>query len=67
MWAKTVGLPATINLELLPFYAYTPFPALLPLLKCILQVVFSEGAQHRLLFALDHLCCVKMTAYQLYL
>jgi hypothetical protein len=29
--------------------------------------VFSEGVQHRQRFCLDHLNCVKMAAFQLYL
>jgi hypothetical protein len=40
--------------------AYAPFPALLPFFKCILEVVFCEGVQHRLRFCLDHLSCVEM-------
>jgi hypothetical protein len=35
--------------------------------KCILNVVFCEGGQHRLRFCLDHLGCVKMAALQFYL
>jgi hypothetical protein len=33
----------------------------------ILEVVFSEGVQHRLRFGLDHLIGVKMAAFQFYL
>jgi hypothetical protein len=36
------------------------------LFKCILEVVFCEGVQHRLRFCLDHLSCVKMAAFQFY-
>jgi hypothetical protein len=44
----------------------TPFSALLPFFKCILEVVFCEGVQHHLRFYLDHLSCVKMAAFQFY-
>jgi hypothetical protein len=60
----TLGLLATITFEVVPFRAYAPFPALLPFLKCILDVVFREGIRHRLRFCLDHLNCVKMAAFQ---
>jgi hypothetical protein len=36
-----------------------PFPALLPLFQCMLEVVFWEGVQHRLRFFLDHLIVSK--------
>jgi hypothetical protein len=36
-------------------------------LKCILEVVFCEGVQHRLQFCLYHLNYVKMAAFQFYL
>jgi hypothetical protein len=39
-----------------------PFPALLTFLKCILEVVFFEGVQHRLRLRLDHVSYVKMAA-----
>jgi hypothetical protein len=42
----TLGLlaaAATITLEVVSFRAYSPFPALLPFFKCILEVVFCEG------------------------
>jgi hypothetical protein len=35
--------------------------------KCILEVVFCEGVQHRLPFCLHHLSSVKMAASQFYL
>jgi hypothetical protein len=38
----TLGLLATINFEVVPFRAYTPFPALLPFFKCILEVMFCS-------------------------
>jgi hypothetical protein len=63
----TLGLLANITLEVAPFCAYASFPALLPILKCILEVVFCEGVQHRLQFCLDDLSCVKMAAVQFYL
>jgi hypothetical protein len=63
----TLGLLATITLDLDTFRAYAPFPVLLPFLKCILEVMFCEGVQHRLRFCLDHLNCVKMGVFQFYL
>jgi hypothetical protein len=63
----TLGLVATITLEVLSFRAYAPFPAILPFFKCILDVVFCEGVQHHLRFCLDHLNCVKMADFQFYL
>jgi hypothetical protein len=41
---------------------YAPFPVLLPLSKCILEVVFYEGVRHCLKFCLDRLICVKKVA-----
>jgi hypothetical protein len=38
----TLGLLATITLEVDPFLVYAQFPALLPFLKCILEVMFCE-------------------------
>jgi hypothetical protein len=35
----------------------------MPFFKCIFEVMFSEGAQHRLQFCLDRLICVKMLAF----
>jgi hypothetical protein len=62
-----MGLLANITLEVVPFRSYAPFPALLSLFKCILEVVFCEGVQHRLRLCLDHLNCVKMAAFQFHL
>jgi hypothetical protein len=39
----------------------------LPFFKCILEVVFCEGVQHRLQVCLDHLSCIEVTAFQFYL
>jgi hypothetical protein len=36
----TLGLLATITLEVAPYQVCAPFPALLPVFKCILEVVF---------------------------
>jgi hypothetical protein len=47
----SLGLLATVNLEVVPFCPYAPFPVLLPFLKCILEDVFCEGVQHCLQFA----------------
>jgi hypothetical protein len=63
----TLGLLATITLEVVPFRAYAPFPALLSFFKCNLEVVFCEGVQYRLRFYLDRHNCVKMAAFQFYL
>jgi hypothetical protein len=64
MWSElTLGLPATIALEIVPFRAYAPLPALLPFFKCILEVMFCEDVQDRMRFCLDHLSCVKMAAF----
>jgi hypothetical protein len=63
----TLGLLATIALEIVPFLTYAPFPALLPFFKCILEVVFCEGVQHRLRFCLLHLGSIKMAAFHFYL
>jgi hypothetical protein len=54
----TLGLLATI--DLVPFCIYAPFPALLPFSKCMLEIMFCVGVQHRLRFCLHHLNCVKM-------
>jgi hypothetical protein len=48
----TLSLLPTVTLEVVPLRTYAPFPALLPLFKCILQVLFCEGVQHRLRFCL---------------
>jgi hypothetical protein len=36
----TLGLLATITLEIVPFCAYALIPVLLPFFKCILEVMF---------------------------
>jgi hypothetical protein len=59
-----LGLPATITIEVVPFRAYAPIPAFLPIFKCILQVAICVSVQHRLRFCLD---CVKMAIFQFYL
>jgi hypothetical protein len=63
----TLGLLSTITLEAVPFCTCSPFPALLPFLKCTLEIVFCEDVQHRLRFCLNRLNCVKMAASQSYL
>jgi hypothetical protein len=63
----TLGLVATITLEVVLFHMYALFPALLPFFKCILEVLFSEGIEHRLQFCLDHLNYVKKVAFQFFL
>jgi hypothetical protein len=63
----TLGLLSTFTLEVVPFRAYAPFPVLSQIFKCILEVVFCEGVQHRLRFCLEHLNCVKMEDFQFYL
>jgi hypothetical protein len=69
IWSETNFGPIAppITLKVAPFRAYAPFPALLLFLKCILEVVFCEGVQHRPRFCLDHHICVKMAAFQFYL
>jgi hypothetical protein len=68
IWSKlTLGVLATIALEVVPFRAYVPIPALLKLFKCILEGVLCERVQHCLSLCLDHLNCVKMTAFPFYL
>jgi hypothetical protein len=62
----TLGLLGTITLEVVSFRAYSPFPVLLPFLIASWKLCFW-GVQHRLWFYLDHLNCVKMAAFQLYL
>jgi hypothetical protein len=61
----TLGLLATINLEVVPFLTYAPFPVLLSFSKFILEVVFCEDVQHRL--CLDNLNRVKIATFQFYL
>jgi hypothetical protein len=66
IWSKlTFGLLATITLEIVSFHAYALFPVLLLFLKCMLEVVISEGVQYCLQLCLEHLKCVKMAAFQL--
>jgi hypothetical protein len=62
----TLGLLATITLEVVPFRAYELFPMLLQFFKGLLEVVSCESVQHRLQFCLDHLSCVKMAAFKFY-
>jgi hypothetical protein len=62
-----LGLMSTVTLEVICFRAYASLPALLPFCKCILEVVFCEGVQHRLRFCLHHLNCVTMAVFQFYL
>jgi hypothetical protein len=61
----TLGLQATFDIA--PFRVYASFPELLPIFKCVLEVVFCEDIQHRLRFCLDHLSCVKVATFQFYL
>jgi hypothetical protein len=56
----TLSILATITLQVAPFCSYAPFPALLPLFKCILEVVFREGVQHCLHFCLSYLSHFKV-------
>jgi hypothetical protein len=68
IWSKlTLSVLATITLEEAPFRAYVPIPALLKFFKCNLEGVLCMGIQHCLLLCLDHLNCVKMTAFQFFL
>jgi hypothetical protein len=60
----TLGLLATLDVA--HFRVYASFPELLPIFKCVLEVVFCESIQHRLRFCLDHLSCVKMATFQFY-
>jgi hypothetical protein len=62
-----VGLLATITLEAVSFRLYAPFSELLSFSKCILEVVFCAGIQHRLRFYLDHLNCFQIATFQFYL
>jgi hypothetical protein len=63
----TLAILVTINLKVVPLGTYAPFPALLPLLKCILEVMICEGVQQRLQFCFDHVSCVKRPLFQFYL
>jgi hypothetical protein len=57
----TLGLLATVTLEVVSFRSYALFSALLPFFKCVMEVVFCEGVQHR--FCLHHLNYVKMADF----
>jgi hypothetical protein len=61
----TLGLLATITLQVALFHSYEPSPVLLPVFKSILEVVFCKGVKHCLRFCLDHLNCDKMAEFQL--
>jgi hypothetical protein len=61
----TLGLLATIALELVSFHEYAPFLGS-SIFKRILEVVFCEGFQHYLRFCINHLDNVKMAALQFY-
>jgi hypothetical protein len=63
----TLSLLATITLKAVLLCAYALFPVLLPFFKCILEVVFCESVLHCLRLCLDHISCVKIAAFQLYL
>jgi hypothetical protein len=41
----TLGLMATIALEVSPFRVYAQFPVLMQFFKCILEAMFCEGVQ----------------------
>jgi hypothetical protein len=57
MWLKTNFWPTNhITLQVAPFSAYIAFPALLPFLRCILEVVFCERVHHSLRFLSSQLC-----------
>jgi hypothetical protein len=56
----TLGLLDIITLRVVPFHVHAPFPALLPFFKCILEVVFCKGVQHRQSFCFDHFNYVEM-------
>jgi hypothetical protein len=61
----TFGQLATITFEVVLFHMYSWLTALLPLFKCILEVLFCDSVQHCLKFCLDRLNCFKMVAIQL--
>jgi hypothetical protein len=42
----TLGLLATITLEVVPFHAYALLLELMSFFKCILEVMFCESVQH---------------------
>jgi hypothetical protein len=62
----TLGLLATITIEIVPFRAYAQFQSS-AIFECILEVVFSDGVSHHPRFGLDNLNCVKMAASKFYL
>jgi hypothetical protein len=47
-----------------PLPSVSNFPSASASLKCILEVVFCEGVQHRMRFCFDHLNRVKTAALQ---
>jgi hypothetical protein len=49
----TLGLMATITLEVVPFPTYALFSAPLVIFKCMLEVMFCEAVQHSLQFCLS--------------
>jgi hypothetical protein len=53
-------LQVTITFETVAFRSYAPFPAILPLLKCVLDVVICEDVQHHRRFCHDNLSYVKI-------
>jgi hypothetical protein len=61
-WSKTNFGPTGHALKVVPFCAYALFPAILPFIKCIMEVMFCEGVHHHL-----HLNCVKMAAFEFHL
>jgi hypothetical protein len=67
LYFLNLGILATITLEVVPFSAYASFTALLPFLKCILEVAFCKGVRHPLQFCLDNHSCVKIAGFQFHL
>jgi hypothetical protein len=64
IWSKTNSGPAGHHHpRSSPLTHVSTVPSASAIFKCILQVVFCEGVQHRLRFCLDHLNCVKMAAF----
>jgi hypothetical protein len=61
----TFGLLASITLNIVPFHANAPFPALLLFLNASWKLcsmrVFSTACDY-----LDHFNCVKMVAFHFY-
>jgi hypothetical protein len=60
----TLPLLAIVILEVVPFLSYATFPAFLQLFKCIAEVTFCGGVQHRMRFSLDYLSFVEMASFQ---